>query len=77
MDKPFSFSQDDMTVMYMALSSYMDDLQERRKRTDYYFRSHAVEKYKQVAEDNRVRIACRMKRVQDLMDMFLLEMSPA
>lgn len=77
MDRPFSFSQDDLTILYMALSSYMDDLQNRKKRADYYFRSHSVEKYKQVAEKNRVLIDCRMKHVQDLMDMFLLEISPA
>lgn len=77
MVKEFELSQDDMTVLCMALSSYMDELKERRKRTDYYCRTYSTEKYKQVAEENRVRIACRMKHTQDLMDLFLLEMSPS
>lgn len=71
-----NLSVPDLVILVSALNSYQYDLSEREKRSDYWFRSHVVESYKQRSEDNKVLLLARMRHVDALKDTLLPYIPP-
>lgn len=61
-----NLSMDDLMVMIGALNNYMEVLQERERRNDYWFTNHVLADRKQMAEDNKILLQSRMVKVDAL-----------
>lgn len=70
-----TLTSQDMLILLFALDAYMNDLHEREKHSDYWFRSYALENRKQIAEENRILLHARMLHVDQLKSRFLLTLS--
>lgn len=65
-------SGEELMLLCLALDTYMYDLSEREKRSEYWFRSHSLESYLQRAEENRTLLFSRMEKTDRLRTRFLL-----
>ena len=66
----------DLVVLISALNTYQQELSERERRADYWFRSHMLENYKERSEDNMVFILARMRHADALRDTLLSYIPP-
>lgn len=57
------FDKKELVILCSALDCYMNEMERRKRQTDYLFEGYSIEKRKQLAEENRVLLAARIDLV--------------
>lgn len=54
------FDKKELVILCSALECYTNEMERRKRQTDYLFEGYSIEKRKQLAEENRVLLAARI-----------------
>lgn len=65
------FSEEELFLLLSAVNSYMDFLQDKYKRSEYFYRAYSDEYRKNTSEKNMLYILVRMQRLDELKALLL------
>lgn len=75
-DITFSLDYDSCVLLLTALDLYQANLEERYKRTDYFFRAYGMEVRKQIEEENRSLLLVKMYHVDRIKNLLISALPP-
>lgn len=74
-DVVLHLSADDLMLLLMAVNDSMETLEDRYRRSDYFFHAYKIEKQRQLSEDNRTMFMARMYQL-DRVKSYLMSCVP-
>lgn len=69
-----SFSQEELFLLLSAVNNYADILQDKYRRSEYFYRAYSDEYRKNSSEKNMLYILVRMRHLDELKALLLSHM---